>query len=297
MIEVQGLSKHFGPVEAVRDVSFEVRRGEVLGFLGPNGAGKSTTMRILVGYIPPSGGRAIVAGHDVVAESLEVRRKIGYLPENAPLYTDMRVDEFVSMIAEVRGIPTSQRRGRIDATIAICGLGDALRRNVGELSKGYRQRVGLAAALVHEPDVMILDEPTSGLDPLAQRTVLDLLRAEAQSGRTVFFSSHVLSEAEQICDRVAILREGRLAVLDRVETLRSRKYKEVTLVHAGPPPNLEGIEDVEVVWRRNDRMTFRVRGDLTVLLSRLAACSVQDISIEEPSLEEVFLDFYRGEAA
>jgi ABC-2 type transport system ATP-binding protein len=170
-------------------------------------------------------------------------------------------------------------------------------RPLKKCSRGMRQKVALVITLAYQLELLILDEPTSGLDPLAQRTVLDLLRAEAQSGRTVFFSSHVLSEAEQICDRVAILREGRLAVLDRVETLRSRKYKEVTLVHAGPPPNLEGIQDVEVVWRRDGHLTFRVRGDLTLLLSRLAECSVEDISIQEPSLEEVFLDFYRGEAA
>jgi ABC-2 type transport system ATP-binding protein len=290
-LETDRLTKYYGPHRGVEDLTLRAEPGEVLGFLGPNGSGKTTTIRVLLGFLRPTTGSASVLGRDVVRDSVEVRRRVSYLPGDVALYGDRTGDEMLALATRIRGSAASRA-----AEIA-AALDAPMDRQLKKCSRGMRQKVALVITLAFDSELLILDEPTSGLDPLAQRTVLDLLRDEARRGKTVFFSSHILSEAEQICDRVAILREGRLVVLDRVERLRAQKYKEVTLVHAGPPPNLEGLDDVEVVWRQNGRLTFRVRGDLTVLLARLAECAVQDVSIAEPSLEEVFLDFYREGAA
>ena len=209
MIEVEGLTKFYGDRAAVQDVTFSVPRGQVLGFLGPNGAGKSTTMRILTGYLGPSSGSASVAGYDVVSQSLEVRRRIGYLPETAPLYAEMRVDGFLNLMCKLRGVPPSRRRARVADAIDACGLGDRHDEVIGRLSRGLRQRVGLAQAIVHEPEALILDEPTAGLDPAQTRETRDLIK-ELGRDRTVVLSSHILSEVEATCERVLIISEGRL---------------------------------------------------------------------------------------
>ncbi len=207
MIEVRHLSKHFGRTVAVNDVSFDVSRGEVLGFLGPNGAGKSTTMRILTGYIPPTSGRASVAGIDLVEDSLAVRRRIGYLPESAPLYGDMEVVEFLRFVAEIRGISPGETRERIARMVKRCGLDSVIGRSIHHLSKGYRQRVGIAQAMIHDPDLLILDEPTSGLDPNQIIEIRELIR-ELGREKTVILSTHILPEVSATCDRVLIIDEG-----------------------------------------------------------------------------------------
>jgi ABC-2 type transport system ATP-binding protein len=290
-LETDRLTKYYGTQRGVEELTLSAQPGEVLGFLGPNGSGKTTTIRVLLGFLRPTSGRAKILGLDVVSESVEVRRRVSYLPGDVALYGERTGRELLDLTKRIRGgdAPRASEIAR--------ALEAPMDRPLRKCSRGMRQKVALVITLAHDSDLLILDEPTSGLDPLAQRTALEMLQAEARGGKTVFFSSHVLSEAEHICDRVAILREGRLVVLDRVESLRERKYKEVTLVHAGPPPNLEGLDDVEIVWRQDGRMTFRVRGDLSVLLARLSECAVQDVTIEEPSLEEVFLDFYREGAA
>jgi ABC-2 type transport system ATP-binding protein len=290
-LETDRLTKYYGEQRGVEELTLSARPGEVLGFLGPNGSGKTTTIRVLLGFLRPTSGRATILGRDVVRESVEVRRRVSYLPGDVALYGGRTGREMLDLATRIRGGDAGRAAEIADA------LDAPMDRPLGKCSRGMRQKVALVITLSYGCDVLILDEPTSGLDPLAQRTALDLLQAEAASGKTVFFSSHILSEAERICDRVAILREGRLAVLDSVERLRARKYKEVTLVHAGPPPNLEGLDDFQVVWRQDGRMTFRVRGDVSLLLTRLAECDVQDVTIEEPSLEEVFLDYYREGAA
>jgi len=248
MIEVDNLSKHFGPVVAVDRVSFQVGGGKIVGFLGPNGAGKSTTMRILTGYLPATNGIAKVAGFDVMSQSLDVRRNIGYLPESVPLYAEMRVEEYVGFRAKLKGVPRRERQTRIDYCLERCRLKEVRRRLLGTLSKGYRQRVGLADAMVHNPPILILDEPTSGLDPIQIRETLALIK-ELGEKRTVLLSTHILSEVEAICDRVIVIARGRVGLsktLDELETsatvLVEAKASEDEIRHALSP--LAGVRSV-----------------------------------------------------
>jgi ABC-2 type transport system ATP-binding protein len=220
-IEVQHLSKSFGSTVAVDDVSFTVDRGEVLGFLGPNAAGKTTTMRILTCFLAPDVGRATVAGCDVIEEPVGVRGRIGYLPESAPLYTEMTVEEHLAFIADVRRLRGGRRRKGLDAAVERCGLGDVLTTGVGALSKGYRQRVGLAGTLLHDPEVLILDEPTTGLDPAQIIEIRDLIRTLGRE-RTVVLSTHILTEVEATCSRVLILNRGRIAATGTPDELTER---------------------------------------------------------------------------
>jgi len=209
MIEVRDLVKSYGPTQALKGISFAVPRGQVVGFLGPNGAGKTTTMRVLAGFVRATAGEALIQGRRVAEDSLHTRSLIGYLPENAPLYDDMMVVELLELAAELRAVPRARRGERLRAMVAVCGLGDVLGRDVGELSKGFRQRVGLAQALIHDPDVLILDEPTSGLDPNQIAEIRGLVR-ELGRDKTVVLSTHILPEVQATCDRVIIIAEGRL---------------------------------------------------------------------------------------
>jgi len=209
MIQVQNLVKQYGQVTALDRVSFEVPSGQVLGFLGPNGAGKTTTMKILTGFLYPTSGEVTIDGLDVLESSLEVRRRVGYLPENNPLYGDMRVDDYLRFVAEIRGIPKSQTEGALDKVTHTCGLGGVIKKSIIELSKGYRQRVGLAQAMIHEPEILILDEPTSGLDPNQIVEIRDLIRSLGVD-RTVILSTHYLQEVEATCDNIMIVARGRL---------------------------------------------------------------------------------------
>ena len=213
MIEVSHLTKRFGRTVAIDDVSFSVEKGEIVGLLGPNGAGKSTTLRLLSGFLPATGGTVTIDGDDVYTASLDVRRKIGYLPENAPLYTDMRVREYLRYRGKLKGLRGKRLRSRLSAVLDACGLEDVSARVIGRLSKGYRQRVGLADALVHEPEVLLLDEPTLGLDPNQIRQIRGLIRGLARR-HTVLLCSHILSEVEVICERVLILNHGTVAASD-----------------------------------------------------------------------------------
>jgi ABC-2 type transport system ATP-binding protein len=209
MIEVSGLTKYYGTFPALRDVTFSVPKGEILAFLGPNGAGKSTTMRILTGYISPSAGRATVAGTDVADHPLEVRRRIGYLAETTPLYYDMQVNEFLAFTARLRAIPRRDRPGRLGWAAEVCHLASFWKRPIGLLSRGQKQRVGFAQAILHDPDVLILDEPTAGLDPNQIVDVRDLIRRFAQA-KTIILSTHILQEVEALSDHVIIVNEGRI---------------------------------------------------------------------------------------
>lgn len=219
MIEVQGLSRSYGAVRALDRVSFAIGRGEVAGLLGPNGAGKTTTMRILTTYLAPGGGRATVCGRDVVDEPLEVRRNVGYLPENVPLYGEMRVRELLDYRAKLKDVPRRDRRRAVAGAIARCGLGEVEDRTIGKLSRGFRQRVGLADAIVHDPPILILDEPTAGMDPLQVREVRALVR-ELGERRTVLLSTHIMSEVEAVCGRAIIIAQGRIALDARLDELR-----------------------------------------------------------------------------
>ena len=226
MIHVDNLTKYFGAVLAVDHVSFQVAKGEIVGFLGPNGAGKTTTMRILTTYLPATSGTATIAGYDVMRESMQVRQHLGYLPESVPLYPDMRVEEYLDYRAQLKGVPRTTRRQRLDYCIERCQLKGVRRRLLGTLSRGYRQRVGLAEALVSDPPILILDEPTSGLDPNQQQETLALIR-ELRQRHTIILSTHILSEVETVCERVIIISQGQVVLQDRLENLRKSAVIEV----------------------------------------------------------------------
>jgi len=234
MIEVTGIQKSFGTVAAVRDISFSISKGEVVGLLGPNGAGKTTTMRILTGYLLADAGRAVVAGCDVATDSLAARGKIGYLPESAPLYTDMEVVDFLSYIGRLRGIAPNNMPAALKKVITSCGLQAVVGRDISELSKGYKQRVGLAQALIHEPDVLILDEPTSGLDP-NQIVEIRKLITDLGRERTVILSTHIMQEVEAMCGRVLIMSQGRIVgqgTLAELSAMRRGTARYTALIRA-----------------------------------------------------------------
>lgn len=209
MIEADKLSKFYGQFAATRDVSFQIRRGEVVAFLGPNGAGKSTTMKLLTGYLSPSTGKARIAGHDMATDRLAGAAKLGYLPENGPLYPDMTPRSLLEFFADARGLTGTYRRDRLEKVIDVCALGSVIGKPIGKLSKGYRQRVGMAQVLLHEPEVLILDEPTAGLDPNQIREVRDTIRRLGES-KTILLSTHILQEVEAMCTRVIFINEGRV---------------------------------------------------------------------------------------
>jgi ABC-2 type transport system ATP-binding protein len=220
MLEVRNLTKRYGDFVAVRDISFSAAQGQILGFLGPNGAGKTTTMRILTGFLPATSGTATVAGFDVFSESAEVRRRIGYLPENPPLYTEMTCEAYLRFVARIKGMPRGAIEDAIDRVIGTCGLESVRTRLLGQLSKGYRQRAGLAQALIHDPPVLVLDEPTIGLDPLQIREIRALIQKLAGE-RTIILSTHILPEVSQICERVVIINEGQVVLAEDMATLKS----------------------------------------------------------------------------
>jgi len=231
MIRVSKLTKYYADNLALDRVSFEVAAGEIVGFLGPNGAGKSTTMKILTCFLPPSGGTAAIAGHDILEEPLAVRSHIGYMPENVPLYKEMRVQEYLAFRAKIKDVPRRERKKRLEEVIERCWLKSVARQTIGTLSKGYRQRVGLADAMVSDPDLLILDEPTIGLDPNQVRQVRSLIH-QLGSDHTVLISTHILPEVEMICDRVIIINNGRVAAQDSLDSLRSGEGRDVELCAA-----------------------------------------------------------------
>jgi len=218
MIEVKNLTKVYGDFVAIKDVSFKAESGSILGFLGPNGAGKTTTMRIITGFMPATAGTVLIDGLDIFSQSLEARRKIGYLPENPPLYPDMRVEAYLRFVAKLRGVPKARVETALEHALQVCGLTDMAHRICGQLSKGYRQRVGLAQALIHDPPVLVLDEPTIGLDPRQIHEIRTLIR-NLSSDRTVVLSTHILPEVSQICDKVVIIADGNVVLQEYLKQL------------------------------------------------------------------------------
>jgi ABC-2 type transport system ATP-binding protein len=233
MIEARGLSKYFGDFAAVRGVSFEVHQGEVVAFLGPNGAGKSTTMKLLTGYLAPSEGVACIAGHDMSADRLAGSKKLGYLPENGPLYADMTPRSLLSFFADARGLSGAKKRDRINAVVDLCALGSVIGKPIGKLSRGYRQRVGMAQVLLHEPDVLILDEPTAGLDPNQIHEVRETIRKLGES-KTILLSTHILQEVEAMASRALFINEGRIVFDGSIEQMThggkrlDERFRELT---------------------------------------------------------------------
>jgi ABC-2 type transport system ATP-binding protein len=303
MIEVQHLSRRFGARTAVDDVSFRLERGEVVGFLGPNGAGKTTTMRMLTGFLPPSAGTVRVDGFDVLTQSLEVRARIGYLPESVPLYREHRVQEMLWFQGRLRGLSRPESRRRAAAVLERVGMADRARSLIGRLSKGQRQRVGLAVALLPDPEVLVLDEPTSGLDPLQRIEVRKLIQELAQD-RTVLLSSHILPEIEATCPRVIVLHRGRIAAdgtqAGLVERLGGQSFVRLEVEAAGAPAavagELAGLAGVSAALARGSeggfaRFEVRGAGDLREVLGRHCAArgwAVRELSWQRPTLEQIF---------
>lgn len=312
MIRVENLTKRFLDRTAVDGVTFEVKKGEVLGFLGPNGAGKTTTMRILTGFVPPTSGRAALAGFDVATQSLEARRLVGYLPETIPLYPEMRVDEYLHYRASLKGVARLKRASHVDDALSRCGLGDVRRRIVGQLSKGYRQRVGLADALVHRPPILILDEPTVGLDPNQIREVRQLVRDLGRE-HTIILSTHILPEVEMICGRVLIIHKGRVVAQDTPENLRAQAERQsrLRIEVRGPEPEVRGVltripgvQRIESTGGQNGILGYWVDvlagEDVREPIARAVAergWGLRELHLESLSLEDVFFQITREEEA
>ena len=305
MIQVTGLTKDYGDRRALHSISFDANQGEIVGFLGPNGAGKTTTMRILTGYMPPTDGTAIVAGYDVVEESLEVRRRVGYLPETVPLYTEMTALDYLKFMADLRHIPDSEERAY--ETLEMVDLQDRANGYIGNFSKGMRQRVGLAQALIHRPEVIILDEPTIGLDPAQVVEIRNVIR-EIGKDRTVLLSTHILSEAQQICDRVLIINKGQIVAEDTPENLQSRlvgSQRVVLRVRGdsdelpGKIQKLKGVRDVEAKPDGSVEFEFSAGQDVRPQVAKAVVQAGFDLLEMRPvglSLEEIFLELTRDNA-
>ena len=293
-ISIRGLTKRYGSLTALHDLNLEVAQGEVLGFLGLNGAGKTTTIRLLLDLLRPTSGKASIFGHDCFAESLAARAKVGYLPGELGLYADLTGLEVLDFLAELKRQRVDQQRRQ--ELIARLELPDRdLRRKLRQYSTGMKRKVGLIQAFEADPPLLILDEPTEGLDPLMQESVYLLIKEARQKGRTVFMSSHVLSEVERICDRIALLRKGELVVLTDLETIRAMTGRRVDVVFSrevnSPPVQLPpGHELLEMTPRR---WRLEVMGPLGPLLSAMAGLPVQDLEVRDPRLEDVLLKYYR----
>jgi ABC-2 type transport system ATP-binding protein len=307
MLEVQNVSKIYGARTVVDRVSFSVPKGEIVGFLGPNGAGKTTTMRIITGYVPPTSGTATVAGFDVQDEPLEVKRRIGYLPEHPPLYRDMLVRPYLEFVAAIRGVPRRQVKERVQRAIDRCGLTSVPGRLIGLLSKGFQQRVGLAQAILHEPDLLILDEPTVGLDPTQIREIRQLIKSFSGE-HTVILSTHILAEVTMTCHRVLIINEGRIAVQDTLENLAARGGRGRVLVRLaraadGAEAALRTVPGVGDVAREGDgAFSVQMRGgsDAREAIASLAVSrgwGLLELRPETQSLEETFIRIIRGDVA
>jgi ABC-2 type transport system ATP-binding protein len=304
MIEVEHLTKRYGPTLAVSDVSFEVQKGEILGFLGPNGAGKTTTMRVITGYLPPSEGRVRVAGYDVEEEPLEAKRRIGYLPEAPPVYPDMTVQEYLSFVARIKGLARREVKARVNEVSEKCAVTDVQHRQIGKLSKGYRQRVGLAQALIHNPDVLVLDEPTAGLDPKQIIETRELIKGLAGL-HTIVLSTHILPEVSKTCQRVVVISTGKIVAVGTPDELtrRLQGYETVLMTVDGPAAEIierlqrvTGVNWVEPRESADTRITIEVHSekgqDVRAELARAVVESqwkLFELKTSGLSLEDIFL--------
>jgi ABC-2 type transport system ATP-binding protein len=314
MIRVEGLTKRYPRTVAVDNISFSVNKGEIVGFLGPNGAGKTTTMRVLTCFMPPSQGMVEVAGYDVVRQPMEVKKRIGYLPETPPLYPEMEVGEYLNFVGQLKGLSTDQLKGRVEEVARRCHVDDVMKKLISKLSKGYRQRVGLAQAILHNPEVLILDEPTSGLDPKQILETRDLIR-ELAGEHTIILSTHILPEVEQTCEKVVIINKGRLVATDSVANLTSRlrgsEAVEVEVSGAGGAEEVRrkieetaGVSKVTEKPARDGKLRFEVEGlpgaQIRPELARGvvgAGWNLHELHSLSLSLEEIFLQLTASDAA
>ena len=305
MVEVKNLTKHYGRVKAVRDLSFEIGDNEILGFLGPNGAGKSTTMNIIAGYLPASGGTVTVCGHDIKEDAREAKRCIGYLPEIPPLYPDMRVEEYLRYCAGIKGLKRSERKQQVEMAIRRLQLTDMRRRLIGNLSKGYKQRVGLAQAIIGDPKLLILDEPTVGLDPTQVSELRKFIR-ELGKDHSVILSSHILAEISAICNRVVIINKGELCAVDTIENLERKMTGSAVLIRtiegelsaaSAVLEKVSGIsETLSAVDYDDGTCVFKLRLEDEKVRQEIMSAMVSnniniaEMSMERPDLEQVFLE-------
>ena len=311
MIEVQHLTKRYGRITAVNDISFRVERGEILGFLGPNGAGKTTTMRILTGYMPATEGKAIVAGFDVFDQPIEAKRRTGYLPETPPLYPDMTVGEYLAFVAKIKGVPPNERRTRVKEVMDRTRISDMADRLCMKLSKGYRQRVGIAQALIHNPDVLILDEPTAGLDPKQINETRQLIKGLA-GDHTVILSTHILPEVSQTCHRVVIINRGKVVAIDTPDNLTARLRGSETMFIQVDAPGAEvgaalarvpGVTRVVESERKEHAVAYEVDSEEGIDVRRELARTVVgagwgllEMRAMRMSLEDIFLSLITDES-
>lgn len=305
MIEVKHLTKYFGQHKAVDDISFVVRKGEILGFLGPNGAGKSTTMRMITGFIPPSGGSVVIGGEDISENSLAARKKIGYLPENAPVYRDMAVFDYLDFCAQIRGFGGAEKKRIVNQTIEKCFLSKVKFQTVSTLSKGFKQRVCFAQSILHDPEYLVLDEPTDGLDPNQKHEVRLMIR-QMSAEKAIIFSTHILDEVDAVCTRAIIIADGRIVADDTPDNLRKRSplCGAVSLRIATPEPEdvlkalrqLQGVNSASIIDRQNESLSLRIlpeNPDAAIADAVMATaidhhCKVQSIFVEQGRLDEVF---------
>jgi ABC-2 type transport system ATP-binding protein len=308
MIEAEGLTKFYGPIGAIRNVSFQIEKGEVVGFLGPNGAGKSTAIRILTCYMPPSSGTARVEGLDVIENSLQIRQRIGYLPESVPLYKDLTVSRFLRFAASSKGVEAKRMSAEISRVVSACGLEKNANRIIGNLSKGFRQRVGLAQALLNDPSVLILDEPTIGLDPTHIIEIRRLIQ-DLRGDRTILLSSHILPEVAQLCQRVIIINKGEIVATDSPKNLTSQLQKTVKIVLevSGPSQefaqaieNMTGVEKVSLESNGTSRFVIETdpSKDMRPEIAALAVqkgCGLLELRVMQLSLEDIFMQLVTEE--
>jgi ABC-2 type transport system ATP-binding protein len=288
-IQVQGLTRLYKNGRGIRGVDLAVDQGSVFGFLGPNGAGKTTLIRTVLGFLKPQAGQVFILGLDALTRSREVRRKVGYLPADPALYDFLTGRENLEFALRMRGVKDRRRVQELADRLEI-----DLNRRLKSLSRGNKQKVAIIGALAHDPDLLILDEPTSGLDPLVQETFLQLIREEKQRGKTVFMSSHIMSEVEAVCDRVGIIRDGQIVALDTVDRLKKQRVKYVEAVFADQVPDLSTLAGVHD-WRVEGRKArFTMAGSLDSLVAELAKRPLVDLTLSDPPLEEVFRRFYEG---
>ncbi|HUP57510.1 MAG TPA: ATP-binding cassette domain-containing protein [Bdellovibrionota bacterium] len=307
MIQVSHLTKNYGPRNAITDLSFEIQKGEVVGFLGPNGAGKSTTMKILTGFMPATAGKAVVAGFDVFEKPVEVKRNVGFLPENPPVYPEMQVQDYLEFAARLHQLPSTSVPSAVKSILDRTGLGDVRKRLIGNLSKGYRQRVGLAQALVHNPKVLILDEPTVGLDPKQIIEIRELIKSLA-GDHTVILSSHILPEVTATCQRIIVISQGRIVAEDTLERLQTRINKGLIYnlnVRQATPAGIEAIKKlsgVAGVTVAGTKVIVEIKPGGTEVRDQIVAAAVNqgmgvlEFSAEKVSLEEIFLQLTTVEA-
>jgi ABC-2 type transport system ATP-binding protein len=295
VIETRGLTKRYGRelTPALADLDLAVEAGEIFGFLGPNGAGKSTTIRLLLGFLHPSAGGASVLGMDIGSGSVEIRRRTGYLPGGIAFWDGLTGERLLDELAAMSGRPPVRRADladRLELPVT------TIKRPIRDYSRGMRQKLGIIQALQHDPELAILDEPSEGLDPLMQHAFYAILEDLKKDGRTIFFSSHILSEVERICDRVAIVRKGRLVALEDVGSLLERRKRHVELRFEGDPPPLERLPGVSELRVTGDRLTCRLEGDVEPFLRALAGTRVRDLTIEPARLEDAFLEYYADDS-